>query len=180
MADPDAESKTLKERIVDSREARGPFFIGGFVTRAIIILPVIATTAAALALMVWGFLDTWHFIRELLFAGEHPMTRDEALLHAIEIVDLFLLATVVQVVSLGLYQLYFKQDLELPNWIKINNLDDLKSKLVGVSITVLAVFFLGKAITWSAGVDILYLGGAAALVIAALTYFLSKIDRHGG
>jgi uncharacterized membrane protein YqhA len=82
------------------------------------------------------------------------------------------------VVSLGLYQLYFRQDLELPKWLKIDDLDDLKSKLVGVSITVMAVFFLGKVITWTGGIDILYLGGGAALVIAALTYFLSKIDHH--
>jgi uncharacterized membrane protein YqhA len=172
---------SIAEKVEAARSPNGnsPFFIGGFITRWIIILPVIATTAAALALMVWGFLDTWRFVKELLFVGaEHPLTRDDALLHAIEIVDLFLLATVVQVVSLGLYQLYFKQDLQLPKWLKIADLDDLKSKLVGVSITVMAVFFLGKAITWTAGIDILYLGGASAMVIVALTYFLSKIDRH--
>lgn len=160
------------------KAASGIYAVGGVLTRAVIILPVIATTAAALALMVWGFIDTWRFVKELLFPVEHALTRDEALLHAIEIVDLFLLATVVQVVSLGLYQLYFRQDLQLPKWLKIDDLDDLKSKLVGVSITVMAVFFLGKVITWSAGIDILYLGGAAAMVIAALTYFLSKIDHH--
>lgn len=171
---------TIEQKVEAARAARsGPFFIGGFITRWIIILPVIATTAAALALMVSGFIGTWRFVKELLFATEHPLTRDEALIHTIEIVDLFLLATVVQVVSLGLYQLYFKQDLELPRWLKITDLDDLKSKLVGVSITVMAVFFLGKAITWTAGIDILYLGGASAMVIVALTYFLSKIDRHG-
>lgn len=172
-----------KPEAATARRAGGvPYFLGGFLTRAVMILPVIATTAAALALMVWGFVDTWHFVRELLSGSiggsPHPVSRDEVLLHAIEIVDLFLLATVVQVVSLGLYQLYFKQDLELPKWLKIDDLDDLKSKLVGVSITVMAVFFLGKAITWSAGIDILYLGGAAATVIVALTYFLSKIDHH--
>lgn len=158
---------------------RGIYFIGGFFTRAVIILPVIATTAAALALMVWGFLDTIHFVRELLFNRENPMTRDTALLHAIEIVDLFLLATVVQVVSLGLYQLYFRQDLQLPKWLKIDDLDGLKSKLVGVSITVMAVFFLGKVITWTGGIDVLYLGAAVALVVIGLTYFLTTIDRHG-
>lgn len=163
----------------EPRRAAGIFVIGGVFTRAIIILPVIATTVAALALMIWGFFDTWHFARGLLFAGEHAMTRDEALLHAIEIVDLFLLATVVQVVSLGLYQLYFRQDLQLPRWLKIDDLDDLKSKLVGVSITVMAVFFLGKVITWTGGIDVLYLGAAVALVVIALTYFLSTIDRHG-
>jgi uncharacterized membrane protein YqhA len=85
---------------------------------------------------------------------------------------------VVQVVSLGLYQLYFDQDLELPNWLRIRTLDDLKSKLVGVAVTVLAVYFLGRAVTSAGGIDILYLGGASALVIGALTYFLSKIHSN--
>jgi uncharacterized membrane protein YqhA len=150
---------------------------GGALVRVVTILPVVATLAAALALMIWGFLDTFHFIRELFFV-EEKLTHDQVLLHAIEIVDLFLLATVVEVVSLGLYQLYFKQDLDLPKWLKISDLDDLKSKLVGVSITVLAVFFLGKAVTWTSGIDILYLGVAVAVVIVALTYFLSKLDKR--
>jgi uncharacterized membrane protein YqhA len=81
-------------------------------------------------------------------------------------------------VSLGLYQLYFRQDLQLPKWLKIETLDDLKSKLVGVTITVLAVYFLGRAVVWDTGADVLYLGGAVALVIVALTYFLSKIGHQ--
>jgi uncharacterized membrane protein YqhA len=141
----------------------------------VILIPVLATMAASLALMVYGAFETWHFLDGLFFSVDHRLSHDEALLHAIELVDLFLLATVVQVVSLGLYQLYFDQDLELPNWLRIRTLDDLKSKLVGVAVTVLAVYFLGRAITSAGGIDILYLGGASALVIAALTYFLSKI-----
>jgi hypothetical protein len=30
---------------------------------------------------------------------------------------------------------------------------------------------------WETGIDILYLGGAVALMIVALTHFLSKIDH---
>lgn len=151
---------------------------GGVLARWIMIIPVVATFLTALALIVYGAIETWHFIDALFISDHHP-TRDEALLLAIEIVDLFLLATVVQVVALGLYQLYFNQDLHLPAWLKINDLDDLKSKLVGVTITVLAVYFLGQAIIWTGNgsPDILYLGAAAALVITALTYFLSKIDH---
>ncbi|QQR40638.1 YqhA family protein [Devosia rhizoryzae] len=152
-------------------------FPGGFIVRAVTILPVVATMIASLALMIYGFVETWHFARDLIIPV-HAASRDEILLHAIEIVDLFLLATVVQVVSLGLYQLYFNQDLALPKWLKIETLDDLKSKLVGVTITVLAVYFLGRALTWETGADILYLGAAAAVVIVALTWFLSKIDHH--
>lgn len=161
----------------EGEERRGLKLPGGFVIRAVTILPVVATMLASLALMIYGFVDTWRFVRELLFP-EHALVRDEMLLHAIEIVDLFLLATVVQVVSLGLYQLYFRQDLQLPKWLKVETLDDLKSKLVGVTITVLAVYFLGRALTWEAGADIAYLGIAAALVIVALTWFSSKIDHQ--
>lgn len=154
-----------------------PYFALGFVVRLTMLIPVVATQLAAIGLMIYGGLETWHFISEL-FLGEHVSTRDETMLLAIEIVDLFLLATVVQVVSLGLYQLYFRQDLQLPAWLKITTLDDLKSKLVGVVVTVMAVYFLGRALTWTGGADIAYLGVASAVVIFALTYFLSQIDHH--
>jgi uncharacterized membrane protein YqhA len=161
-----------------SKQAPWPIRLIGRLFSGVILIPVISTMAASLALMVYGAVETWHFLDGLFFSVEHKLSHDEALLHAIELVDLFLLATVVQVVSLGLYQLYFDQDLDLPNWLRIRTLDDLKSKLVGVAVTVLAVYFLGRAITSAGGIDILYLGGAAALVIAALTYFLSKIHTH--
>lgn len=161
------------------RESRaGGQLPGGFVVRLVMLLPVAATMLASVALVIYGAVDTWHFIVELI-SPEHSATRDQILLHAIEIVDLFLLATVVQVVSLGLYQLYFNQDLQLPRWLKIETLDDLKSKLVGVTVTVMAVYFLGRALTWQSGPEIAYLGIGVAAVILALTWFLSKIDSHG-
>lgn len=169
-------NEDIGKRIEEKRKQQGPFVIGGFVVRFAMLIPVIALSIAAVALIVYGAWETRHFVGSLF--GEHPVTRDEAILLAIEIVDIFLLATVVQVVSLGLYQLYFRQDLQLPRWLKIETLDDLKSKLVGVTITVLAVYFLGRAVTWQSGIDVLYLGGGVGIVIVALTYFLSKIDPH--
>ncbi|WP_055048940.1 YqhA family protein [Devosia sp. A16] len=171
----DMDVKSVKPRMGEGRQGQGPFVIGGFVVRVAMLVPVIALSVASVALIVYGAFETRHLLTALF--GGHPVTRDEAILLAIEIVDLFLLATVVQVVSLGLYQLYFRQDLQLPRWLKIETLDDLKSKLVGVTITVLAVYFLGRAVVWETGVDILYLGSAVAVIIVALTYFLSKIDH---
>ena len=148
----------------------------GRIIRVVTIIPVVATLLTAVALMLYGAYETWHFIDGLFFA-EHKLDREETLLLALEIVDLFLLATVVEVVALGLYQLYFDQDLRLPQWLTIRSLDDLKSKLVGVVVTVLAVYFLGQAVGWANSPNIVYLGGAVAMVIAALTYFLSKIGH---
>lgn len=171
----------MSEPVADERTGGHIKFLGssvaGFIVRYSMLIPVIAIQIAALSLMVYGAIETWHFFGAL-FDTEHGASRDEIIFLSIEIVDLFLLATVVQVVSLGLYQLYFHQDLKLPRWIKIETLDDLKSKLVGVTITVLAVYFLGRALVWVDGPEITYLGIAVAFVIAALTYFLSKIGHH--
>ncbi|MBE7732311.1 YqhA family protein [Devosia faecipullorum] len=162
---------------IDNPPASSPALrVVGGVVRWLMIIPVIATFFAATALMIYGAVETYNLGIDLFGPGQR-IRHDQALLHAIEIVDLFLLATVVQVVSLGLYQLYFNQDIPLPKWIKIETLDDLKSKLVGVVITVLAVFFLGEAMVWSGSPDIIYLGAGVAIMIAALTYFLRTIHN---
>ena len=159
------------------RPVSAPFRLAGHFTRGIMIIAVLATLVTAAALLVYGALETWTFLNDIWPNSAHPLSHDQVLLHAIELVDLFLLATVVEVVSLGLFQLYFRPDLDLPKWLRIDSLDDLKSKLVGVTVTVLAVFFLGQAIVWSGGPDILYIGGAIALMIAALTFFLRSMDH---
>jgi uncharacterized membrane protein YqhA len=145
--------------------------------RLIMLVPVAATFVAGIALIIFGSVETWHFVYDLFFAA-HAVAPGEAVLEAIEILDLFLLVAVVEVVSFGLYQLHFNQHLPLPQWMKIDSLDELKSKLVTVTITVLAVSFLGEAAVATGGPDILYLGAASALVITALTYFLSQFEKR--
>jgi len=150
----------------------------GAIVGGVMIVPVVAAFATAVALIVYGAIDTWTFIADVFFSG-HEVDRNHVLLLAIEIIDLFLLATVVHVVALGLFQLYFRQDLHLPRWLVIESLDDLKSKLVGVAVTVLAVYFLGQVVSngITGGPNILYLGAAVGIVIAALTFFLTRIDK---
>ena len=46
------------------------------------------------------------------------------------------------------------------------------------TIRVLAVSDAECAVVWEGGADVLYLGGAVAMVIVALTWFLSKIEGH--
>ena len=55
----------------------------------------------------------------------------------IELTDAFLLGTVLYIIALGLYQLFIDSSLPLPGWLRVNTIDQLKSKLVGV-IVVLA------------------------------------------
>jgi uncharacterized membrane protein YqhA len=90
----------------------------------------------------------------------------------IEVVDIFLLGTIFYIVALGLYELFIDDTVKLPDWLQIHDLDDLKSKLIGVVIVVLGVLFLGQVVTWDGERDLLNFGIAVAVVIATLTYFL--------
>jgi uncharacterized membrane protein YqhA len=93
-------------------------------------------------------------------------------------IDIFLLGTIFYIIALGLYELFIDDQVKVPAWLEIHNLDDLKEKLIGVIIIVLGVFFLEKVVTWKGQLDLLQLGISIAVVIAALTYFLSQISKH--
>jgi uncharacterized membrane protein YqhA len=96
----------------------------------------------------------------------------------IELIDLFLLGTVLYIVALGLYELFIDDQLPMPRWLLIRDLDDLKDKLLGVVIVLLGVTFLGKVVTWNGDQSILYFGIAISSVIAALGGFVA-ITRKG-
>lgn len=101
-------------------------------------------------------------------------------LEVIEVVDLFLIATVLFVIAVGLFQL-FLADIDVPVWLNVEGVADLEEKLVGMVVTVLAVSFLGQFVGGEGG-DLQAMGIAVAVVIAALTYFLGHLhrDRSGG
>jgi uncharacterized membrane protein YqhA len=82
------------------------------------------------------------------------------------------LGTVLYIVALGLYQLFIDQNLALPRWLKVNDLNDLKRDLIAVVVVLLGVSFLGEVVNWEGDNDILPLGAGIALVIAALGFIL--------
>jgi uncharacterized membrane protein YqhA len=86
----------------------------------------------------------------------------------IEITDMILLGMVLYIVSLGLYQLFIDPSLRVPRWLRVNDLADLKRDLINVTVVLLGVSFLGEVVDWDGSVDILSLGAAVALVVAAL------------
>jgi uncharacterized membrane protein YqhA len=79
---------------------------------------------------------------------------------------------VLYIVALGLYQLFIDHNLPLPRWLKVNDLTDLKRDLIGVVVVLLGVSFLGEVVNWEGDNNVLPLGAAVALVIAALGFIL--------
>jgi uncharacterized membrane protein YqhA len=146
--------------------------------RYIIIVAVLATLIAATALILFGTVETYVVIRDVFSKGEFTSKVAKALLLSfIEITDIFLLATVLYIVALGLYELFIDHQVPVPGWLEIRTLDDLKDKLIGVVIVVIGVGFLGQFTTWNGETNLLISGGGAALVIAALTFFLGQKSK---
>ncbi len=154
-------------------------------SRYLVLAAVLGSLAASLALYAYGVAETVVVIIDTIAKAEVSSKGGKALALAfIEIVDLFLLGTVLLMIALGFYELFIDSDLRLPEWLQIRTFDDLKNKLVGVVIVVLGVMFLGFVVAWDGTRDLLGIGAAIALVIAALTYFLStvkgaKVDKAG-
>ena len=104
----------------------------------------------------------------------------------VEVVDGYLLATVLLIFSLGLYELFIS-DIDQAHGSKasskilvINSLDDLKSRLAKVIIMILIVTLFEQALNMklSAPIDLLYLGGSIALI--ALALYLTHSAEHKG
>ena len=138
-------------------------------SRFLIILAVLGTFLASATLQVFGLLRVFALIGELIRVGEVSSATSKSLIaDTVSIIDIFLIGTVLFVISAGLYQLFVHRDVPLPGWLKIESLDDLKNNLTEVIIVALLVAFLGQAVEWTGDIAILGLGLAIAAVVVAV------------
>jgi len=141
--------------------------------RYLMLIAVFGAFLSFVALLLYGGAQTIGLLAQMARGG---LDNDPkyAILTVIQIADLFLIGAALYLISLGLYELFIDENMELPAWLSIHNLDDLKEKLLGIIVVVISVFFLGKLLGWDGSADLLSLGFAVSTVIAALTYFLKK------
>jgi len=136
-------------------------------TRYLAVIGVVALLVAALAAFGWGVVLTMDAVILIAASLGHAAGITIAL---VEIVDAFLIATTLLLFSLGIYELVVG-DLPLPEWMQIHNLHDLKSKLGGLLVLVMAVKFLEKLAEWKNGQETLFFALAIAVVGAVLIAF---------
>jgi uncharacterized membrane protein YqhA len=147
-------------------------------SRLAILLAVITSLLTFFVLLAVGAFEMGRsVVRFVTAADPSPDPVKTLSLSLIEVADLLLLATVFYLITVGLYELFVGERIErLPAWMAISSLDDLKTKLCKVIIVLLGVLFLGQAVHWDGEANLLPYGAATALMIAALTYFLSSRD----
>lgn len=143
--------------------------------------------ASILTIMASGFLifaGVWEFVNGipdiLNFLFHHKEHRVELSVHFISAIDLFMVAVVMFVMGIGLFELFVDRDQSIgyPYWLRIHDLNDLKEKLIAAAVVVIVITFLKHIVKWENPIETLYFGGAIAIVIVAITFF-SKLVVGG-
>ena len=161
-------------------------------SRFVIILAVIGSLLAGFAIFYMATVDVVYLISHMVHYADASLTaearkalHDSTVTHIVEVVDGYLLATVMLIFSLGLYELFIS-DIDQAHGSKasskilvISNLDDLKSRLAKVILMILIVTLFEEALNMhmSTPLDLVYLGASIALI--ALALYLSHAAEHG-
>jgi uncharacterized membrane protein YqhA len=161
-------------------------------SRYVVLFAVVASMAAAIAIFYMATVDVVYLVSHILHYADPSLTpdirktlHDETITHVVEVVDGYLLATVMLIFGLGMYELFISDIDEAKNSkassaiLVIESLDDLKQRLAKVIIMILIVTIFELALKLKIGdtLDLLYLAGAVALIGLAL-YLTHASDGH--
>lgn len=161
-------------------------------SRLVVLAAVVASLLAAFAMFYMASVDAFYMITHLGHYASPELTaearidlRSATVTHVVEIVDGYLLATVLLIFSLGLYELFISKidhaegSESASNVLLINSLDDLKSRLAKVVMMILVVRYFEYALgmDFTTPVDLLQFAGGIALLGLAL--YLSHMADKG-
>jgi uncharacterized membrane protein YqhA len=146
-------------------------------TRYLITVPILGLLFAASLFFILGGIGLVRQLIELFigfFSVVAPVSGETdqgvVIFEVVEYVHLFLLGTVLYITAAGLYQLFI-EELDFPRWLKIDSTEELETNLIGVTVVVLAVNFMG-AVFVGHNENLLGYGAGIALPIAALGLFV--------
>ncbi len=159
-------------------------------SRFVVVIAVIASLITAFAMFYMATVDVYYLISHL---GEYTSLggdvlaqkalRAQTVTHIVEVVDGYLLATVLRIFALGLYELFVSKIEQAENTdhasvLAIHSLDDLKTRLGRVILMILIVNFFEHAINmqFHGAFELLALAGGIALI--GLTLYLTHAEGH--
>jgi uncharacterized membrane protein YqhA len=138
------------------------------VTRYAVVVPAIASLLGALLLMAKGSLE---IISVVIQAVMNQAYLKDTIVGVLTAVDAILLGTVLLVIGYGLYELFIDADLDVPPWLQVKDLDDLKSKLIGVVVAIIAVVFVGVFVDANRASEVVSYGLGAGVMVTGLAAF---------
>lgn len=152
--------------------------------RVMVLVPVIVLVLAAAGIFAYA---TVVFFVSMPAVFGHPVPVGHKLAVFVVEIDLLLIGATLLIAAFGFYELFISRignaagRRELPGWLVMRDLNDLKARVASMLILVAAVTFVDMVLQENLGPDILYLGVAVALVIGALIAFLrfGSDSEHG-
>ncbi|MBP7867418.1 MAG: YqhA family protein [Acidobacteria bacterium] len=133
--------------------------------RFVAVVGTLFIFVASISTFVWGSIRTVKLVQVLLVDFDRFTA-----VSAIEVLDSFLIASTLLLFGFGLYDLFIG-GLGLPAALTIRDFHELKSRLSGVLILLMVVFFIEHFVQWKTGEDILRQAAALFLVAVALIAF---------
>ena len=161
-------------------------------SRFVVISAVIGSLLSGIAIFYMATVDVvslfghaLHYADSGLSEEARKALHDRIFSHIVEVVDGYLLATVMLIFSLGLYELFIS-DIDQAQGSRssskilvIGSLDDLKSRLAKVIMMILIVTLFEAALNMKLTVplDLVYLGASIALI--TLAQYFSHVAGSG-
>jgi uncharacterized membrane protein YqhA len=162
-------------------------------SRFVIITAVIGSLLAGFAIFYMATVDVANLFMHAMHYADFGLSdearkalHDSTVTHIVEVVDGYLLATVMLIFSLGLYELFIS-DIDQAHGSKasskilvISSLDDLKSRLAKVILMILIVTLFQEAIHMklTTPLDLVYLGASITLIALALYFSHAAEPDH--
>lgn len=134
--------------------------------RYIAAVPALGMVLLSLAVVAWGVWTGVSVTADIIGSSEDL----DLVADLLKVTDLFLIGIVFLIVGLGFWEL-FVEDLDLPGWLAIASLSDLKDKLIDTLLLVLGVYFVEQVLSNPDTEELLRLAAAIALVGGVLVLY---------
>ena len=145
-------------------------------TRYAVVIPSLASILGALLLMALG---SYEMVLVIIDSVTNESSLKESIVSVLTAVDAILLGTVLLVIGYGLFELFIDDELPVPLWLRVDDLDDLKSKLIGVVVAIIAVVFVGVFVDSNRADDVIAYGVGAGALVAGLALFAFATGKAG-
>jgi len=160
-------------------------------SRLVVLFAVLASLTVSLCMFFIATIDVYQMVIHILDYADTHMSlearnalRSSTITHVVEAVDGYLLATVMLIFSLGLYELFIsKIDVAesqetSTNVLVIHSLDDLKNRLLKVIMMILVVKFFEHAISMNFKEPLELLILAAGVALLGLAMYLTHASEN--
>ena len=152
-------------------------------SRLVVLIAVTASLIASIGMFFVATVDVVQVTVQIAQYGnfsssaeEHEALRSQTVSQIVEVIDGYLLATIMLIFAFGLYELFISRinaaegNNMASRILLIHSLDDLKDRLAKVVLLILVVKFFKHALHLSFGlpIDLLYLSIGIALIAGAL------------